>query len=210
LRTGTAARRRHSRRLRCDRALSCRCSKASLSRHVEQSRQLRTSTQRLRLVFAFAFVCGCGCGCVLSHWIHAAIVEVPNLPSLKCSSHWSLGLYPASETQVGVDSFLLAHTHPAHHDIENNTSSKYLCQHRHRHSPTLSPTATAFHPPSPNTATLPIDRSRSPPTHHYHSQHCHQAVKLREAMKGWGSDDKALLNILSTHSAAQRLQSTSP
>jgi len=32
------------------------------------------------------------------------------------------------------------------------------------------------------------------------------AVKLREAMKGWGSDDKALLSILSSHSAAQRLQ----
>ena len=35
------------------------------------------------------------------------------------------------------------------------------------------------------------------------------AVKLREAMKGWGSDDKALLDILSSHSAAQRLQSVS-
>jgi hypothetical protein len=34
--------------------------------------------------------------CVLSHWVHAAIVEVPDLPSLKCSSYWSLGLYPAS------------------------------------------------------------------------------------------------------------------
>jgi hypothetical protein len=33
--------------------------------------------------------------CVLSHWVHAAIVEVPDLPSPKCSSHWSLGLYLA-------------------------------------------------------------------------------------------------------------------
>jgi hypothetical protein len=40
----------------------------------------------------------CVCVCVLSHWVHwvhVAIVEVPHLPSLKCSSHWSLGLYPA-------------------------------------------------------------------------------------------------------------------
>jgi hypothetical protein len=33
--------------------------------------------------------------CFWSHWVHAATVEVPDLPSLKCSSHWSLGLYPA-------------------------------------------------------------------------------------------------------------------
>ena len=26
------------------------------------------------------------CVCVLSHWVHAVIVEVPDLPSLKCSS----------------------------------------------------------------------------------------------------------------------------
>jgi hypothetical protein len=36
------------------------------------------------------------CVCVLSHWVHAAIAEVQDLPSLKCSSHWSLRLYPAS------------------------------------------------------------------------------------------------------------------
>jgi hypothetical protein len=40
-------------------------------------------------------VCVCVCVCVLSHWVHAARVEVPDLPSLKCSSHWSLGLCPA-------------------------------------------------------------------------------------------------------------------
>jgi hypothetical protein len=38
----------------------------------------------------------CVCVCVLSHWVHAAMDEVPDLPSLKCSSHWSLGLCPAS------------------------------------------------------------------------------------------------------------------
>jgi hypothetical protein len=38
----------------------------------------------------------CVCVCILSHWVHAAIVEVPDLPSLKCSSHWSLGRYPAA------------------------------------------------------------------------------------------------------------------
>ena len=38
----------------------------------------------------------CVCVCVLSHWVHAAIFEVPHLLSLKCSSHWSLGLFPAS------------------------------------------------------------------------------------------------------------------
>jgi len=32
------------------------------------------------------------------------------------------------------------------------------------------------------------------------------AVELRRAMKGWGSDDKALLALLTTRSAAQRLQ----
>jgi hypothetical protein len=34
--------------------------------------------------------------CVLSHWVHAAIVEVADLPSLKCSSYWYPGLFPAS------------------------------------------------------------------------------------------------------------------
>jgi hypothetical protein len=38
----------------------------------------------------------CVCVCVLSHWFHAAIVEVPDLPTLKFSSHWFLGLFPAS------------------------------------------------------------------------------------------------------------------
>jgi hypothetical protein len=38
----------------------------------------------------------CVCVCVLSHWVRTAIGEVPDLPSLKCSSHWSLGLYSAS------------------------------------------------------------------------------------------------------------------
>jgi hypothetical protein len=28
--------------------------------------------------------------------VHRAVAAVPHLPSLKCSSHWSLGLYPAS------------------------------------------------------------------------------------------------------------------
>jgi hypothetical protein len=33
-------------------------------------------------------ICVCVCVCGLSHWVHAAIVEVvPDLPSLKCSSH---------------------------------------------------------------------------------------------------------------------------
>lgn len=32
------------------------------------------------------------------------------------------------------------------------------------------------------------------------------AQKLRDAMKGWGSDDRALLSLLSSRSAAQRLQ----
>jgi hypothetical protein len=33
------------------------------------------------------------CVRVLSHWVYAAIDEGPDLPALKCSSHWSLGLY---------------------------------------------------------------------------------------------------------------------
>ena len=31
--------------------------------------------------------CVCVCVCVLSHWVHAALVKVSDLPSLKCSSH---------------------------------------------------------------------------------------------------------------------------
>jgi hypothetical protein len=38
----------------------------------------------------------CVCVCVLSNWVHAAICEGADLPALKCSSHWSLGLYLAS------------------------------------------------------------------------------------------------------------------
>jgi hypothetical protein len=38
----------------------------------------------------------CVCVCVLSQWAHRAVASVLDLPSLKCSSHWSLGLYPAS------------------------------------------------------------------------------------------------------------------
>jgi hypothetical protein len=36
------------------------------------------------------------CVCILSRWVHAAIGEEADLPALKCSSHWSLGLYLAS------------------------------------------------------------------------------------------------------------------
>jgi hypothetical protein len=32
-------------------------------------------------------VCVCVCVCVLSHWVHAVIVEMPDLPFLKRSSH---------------------------------------------------------------------------------------------------------------------------
>ena len=46
------------------------------------------------LIAALTFVCVCVC--VLSHWVHAAIDKVPDLTSLKCSSHWPLGLYIAS------------------------------------------------------------------------------------------------------------------
>jgi hypothetical protein len=42
------------------------------------------------------------CICVLSHWVHAAIGEGPNLPAFKCSSHWNLGLYLASFTCTHV------------------------------------------------------------------------------------------------------------
>jgi hypothetical protein len=54
-------------------------------------------------IFASDGVLVCVCVCVLSHWVHAAIVEVLDLPSLKWSSHWSLGLFPAS-----VEASLLA------------------------------------------------------------------------------------------------------
>jgi hypothetical protein len=40
-------------------------------------------------------ICVCVSVCVLSHWVHAAKGEGSDLPALKCSSHWSLGLYPA-------------------------------------------------------------------------------------------------------------------
>jgi hypothetical protein len=59
----------------------------------------------------------------LSHWVHTAIGEGPDLPALTCSSHWSLGLYLAT-----VDSLRAircdfetkcmwstpAHVHPSH------------------------------------------------------------------------------------------------
>jgi hypothetical protein len=41
-------------------------------------------------------VCVCVCVCVLSHWVYTAMCEGPNLPTLKYSSHWSLGLHLAS------------------------------------------------------------------------------------------------------------------
>jgi hypothetical protein len=50
---------------------------------------------RAHVLMAAAAVPVCVCVCVLSHYVHAAIVDVLDLPSLKCSSHWSLGLYPA-------------------------------------------------------------------------------------------------------------------
>ena len=60
----------------------------------------------------------CVCVCVLSHWVHAAIVEVPDLPSLKCSSHWSPGLFPASVGKISTiyqSRFLThMHTNPTH------------------------------------------------------------------------------------------------
>jgi hypothetical protein len=56
--------------------------------------------------FAFAFcvtgLCVCVCVCVLRHRVLAVIVEVLDLPSLKCSSHWSLELFPASEAPTNV------------------------------------------------------------------------------------------------------------
>jgi hypothetical protein len=51
----------------------------------------------------------CVCVCGLSHWVHAAIVEVPDLPSLKCSSYWSIGLYPACVLVVGCSNFTMRH-----------------------------------------------------------------------------------------------------
>jgi hypothetical protein len=53
----------------------------------------------------------CVCVCALSHWVHAAMVEVPDLPSLKCSSHWSLGLFPASVVDQQVLSARVTCTH---------------------------------------------------------------------------------------------------
>jgi hypothetical protein len=44
----------------------------------------------------------CVCVCVLSHWVHAAMDDAPDLPSLECSSHWSLGLFPASVESLFV------------------------------------------------------------------------------------------------------------
>jgi hypothetical protein len=41
-------------------------------------------------------LCVCIGVCVLSHWVQVAIDEGLDLPALKCSSHWSLGLYLAS------------------------------------------------------------------------------------------------------------------
>jgi hypothetical protein len=59
----------------------------------------------------------------LSHWVHTAIGEGSDLPPLKCSSHWSLGLYLASVDSLraircDVETKCLwstpAHVHPPH------------------------------------------------------------------------------------------------
>jgi hypothetical protein len=52
--------------------------------------------QSSQLEWSMDDVCVCVSVCVLSHCVHAAMDEAPDLPSLKCSSHWSLGLFPAS------------------------------------------------------------------------------------------------------------------
>jgi len=80
------------------------------------------------------------CVCVLSHWAHAAIVEVPDLPSLKCSSHWFLGLYPASVLLLFVV-LLLAHAPKlSRYDMQASVRNRILP--RLTHTPThmsLSP-----------------------------------------------------------------------
>jgi hypothetical protein len=53
-------------------------------------------SETLKFSFVDSSLTACVCVCVLSHWVHAGIGEVPDLPTLKCSSHWSLGLHTAS------------------------------------------------------------------------------------------------------------------
>jgi hypothetical protein len=47
-------------------------------------------------VFVSALLVVCVCVCVLSHCVRTVICEGPNLPTLECSSHWSLGLHIVS------------------------------------------------------------------------------------------------------------------
>jgi hypothetical protein len=61
--------------------------------------RVATSASKSRLV---GFTCTHVCVCVVSHWVHAAIDEGPDLPAFKCSSHWNLGLYLASFTCTHV------------------------------------------------------------------------------------------------------------
>ena len=55
------------------------------------------------------FICVCVCICVLRDWFYAAIVEVPDPPSLKWQSHWSLALYPAV---MSLNSIVVHHICP--------------------------------------------------------------------------------------------------
>jgi len=53
-------------------------------------------SEALKFSFVDPSLTACICVCILSLWVHAAIAEVPDLSTLKCSSHWSLGLHTAS------------------------------------------------------------------------------------------------------------------
>jgi hypothetical protein len=50
------------------------------------------------------------CCLCLSHWVHAAIGEVSDLLSLKCSPHWSLGVYLASSYRIRLFNVFTVHT----------------------------------------------------------------------------------------------------
>jgi hypothetical protein len=78
------------------------------SRKPVTHRTTRRFLRGVRRVSRCVFVCllVCACVCVLSHWVHTTIDQGSDLPALKCSSHWSLGLFPVSVVHTCLHTYL--------------------------------------------------------------------------------------------------------
>jgi hypothetical protein len=70
------------------------CASSGCDESSESQRECVSEEQRgKRELWRFESISAvCVCVCVLSDWVRAAICERPDLPALKCSFHWYLGL----------------------------------------------------------------------------------------------------------------------